>query len=55
MRKTRRDLLRETRPLCSITVDDLHEVRKRGKKGALCDRVVSVPFGAAVKPGRTSK
>jgi len=32
MRKTRRDLLQETRPLCNITVEDLHEVRKRGKK-----------------------
>ncbi len=32
MRKTRRDLLRETRPLSSITLEDLHDVRKRGKK-----------------------
>ena len=32
LRKTRRDLLRETRPLGRLPGEDLHDLRKRGKK-----------------------
>ena len=51
MNKTRRDLLRETRPLSRLTVEELHEIRKSGKKARYAfESFSSLWNGSEIKP-----